>query len=65
MKTAVRLPVFWVLAAGTVLYGLCAGGMAVNLIPYLTSEGISRTEAATALGLLGVSTMAGRFLTGV
>ncbi|WEK39988.1 MAG: MFS transporter [Candidatus Brevundimonas colombiensis] len=65
LKTAVRLPVFWVLAAGTVLYGLCAGGMAVNLIPYLTSEGISRTEAATALGLLGVSTMAGRFLTGV
>lgn len=65
LRTAMRLPVFWVLGIGTVLYGLCAGGMAVNLIPYLTSEGVSRADAATILGLLGISTMAGRFLTGV
>ncbi|MBD7939813.1 MFS transporter [Brevundimonas guildfordensis] len=65
LRTVVGLPVFWVLGIGTVLYGLCAGGMAVNLIPYLTSEGVSRADAATVLGLLGLSTMAGRFLTGV
>lgn len=65
LRSAARLPVFWILALGTILYGLCAGGMTVNLIPYLTSEGLSRPEAATALGLLGVSTMIGRFGTGV
>lgn len=65
LKSAIRLPVFWVLGVGTILYGLCAGGMAVNLIPYLTSEGMTRADAAAALGLLGGATMAGRFLTGV
>lgn len=65
LACAIRLPVFWVLAAGTVIYGVCAGGVTVNLIPYLTSAGFSRADAAGALGLLGVSTIAGRFGTGI
>jgi MFS family permease len=62
---AIRMPVFWALAGGSLLYGTCVGGASVNLVPFLTSEGLSRADAASAVGLFGAATVTGRFLTGI
>jgi predicted MFS family arabinose efflux permease len=64
LGASIRMPIFWVLAAGTVLYGICAGGLTTNLIPYLTSAGLSRAHAASVMGLLGLATIVGRFASG-
>ncbi len=57
---AMRMPVFWILSLGSILYGVCVGGVSVNLIPYLTSEGLTRSDAAAAAGLFGAATVIGR-----
>jgi len=62
---AMRRSVFWVLAAGTILYGVCVGGVSVNLIPFLTSDGLSRADAASAAGLFGAATVVGRLFGGM
>ena len=62
---AMRTSVFWTLAAGTILYGICVGGVSVNLIAYLTTEGLSRIDAAAAAGLFGAATVVGRFAAGI
>jgi len=64
-REAMRRPVFWVLAVGTILYGVCVGGVSVNLFPFLTSENLSRADAASAAGLFGAATVAGRLLGGI
>ena len=65
LAAAMRMPVFWVLSVGSLLYGICVGGVSVNLMPFLGTEGMSRAEAASALGLFGFATVSGRFLTGI
>lgn len=65
LRSAVRMPVFWFLALGTLMYGVSVAGVQVNLMPYLAAEGIDRSTAAAALGLFGASTLVGRLLTGV
>lgn len=65
LKSAVRTPVFWLLALGTLMYGVSVAGVQVNLMPYLAHEGMSRSNAAAALGLFGASTLVGRLLTGI
>lgn len=62
---AIRMPVFWVLSVGSLLYGICVGGVTVNLMPFMATEGISRANAASALGLFGLATVSGRLLTGM
>lgn len=65
LHAAVRTPVFWLLALGTLMYGVSVAGVQVNLMPYLAAEGMSRSNAAAALGLFGASTLIGCLLTGV
>lgn len=65
LAAAMRMPVFWVMSVGSLLYGICVGGVSVNLMPFLATEGLSRAEAASALGLFGFATISGRFLTGI
>ena len=62
---AMRTPVFWILALGAILYGVCVGGVSVNLIPYLTNEGLTRADAAAAAGLFGIATVTGRLAGGM
>lgn len=62
---ALHMPVFWVMSLGSLLYGICVGGVSVNLMPFLATEGIGRAEAASAVGLFGLATVTGRFLTGI
>ena len=65
LRHAARRPVFWLLAIGTLLYGLAVAGVSVNMMPYLASEGMTRATAAGAIGLFGAATVAGRLLTGI
>jgi MFS family permease len=65
VRQAVRRPVFWLLATGTLLYGLCVAGVSVNLIPYLSEQGLSRAAAAGAVGIFGGATVIGRLATGI
>ena len=64
VREAVHLPVFWCAGAAFLLYGLCAGGVTLNMIPFLTASGLSRASAATYVGLLGVFSVTGRVVTG-
>lgn len=62
-REAMRRPVFWLLAAGSIAWNLCAGGN-FHLIPFLTSSGLGRAAAADMVGWLGVTAMLGRIATG-
>ena len=64
IRQVVRMPVFWFASLGFILYGLCAGGVTVNLVPFMTSGGMTRTTAATYMGLLGIFSVTGRIVTG-
>lgn len=65
MQEAARSGVFWLLVIGTFGYGLCVSGVHVNMVPYLTSQDMSREAAATAVGIFGAATVVGRLLTGL
>lgn len=61
IATTVRSRPFVLLTTGLALAGFGLYGATLNLIPLFTSRGISTGLAATALGLVGVGQLAGRF----
>lgn len=52
------------LAFAAFVFSVCALGIVPNLIPILTSFNIGREEAAAIAGVVGLSSMAGRLVTG-
>lgn len=60
---ALRLPTFWLMIAGNLLWGLSVGGTNF-LVPYLTEIGVSRSQAATYAGLFGLASLLGRVVNG-
>ena len=60
---ALRLPTFWLMIAGNLLWGLSVGGTNF-LVPYLTEIGMSRSLAATYAGLFGLASLLGRVVNG-
>lgn len=58
-REAFRLPTFWLIAAGNLLWGLSVGGTNF-IVPFLTEHGLSRSQAATYAGLFGVTSLLGR-----
>lgn len=61
----IRSRTFLLMAAGTFLFGMVVTGATVNMILFLGSHGLERAEAAGFAGLFGISTIAGRMLTGL
>ena len=55
---------FWALATGLVLVAASISGMITNLVPLLIDKGHSAVGAARYAGLIGVSVICGRLLTG-
>ena len=55
--------VLWIMGMACFLYGLCGGGW-VHLVPFLSSNGMSPVEAATYAGMLGITSLLGRIVTG-
>jgi len=62
-REAFRLPTFWLMAAGELLWGLSVGGTNF-IVPFLTEHGTSRTQAATYAGVFGIASLLGRVANG-
>jgi MFS family permease len=62
-REAIRQPVFWLIAVAS-FFWLFAFGHVVHLVSFLTSSGLTRTEAATYAGVLGATSMLGRLVAG-
>jgi predicted MFS family arabinose efflux permease len=63
-REAFRQPVFWLMAVAS-FFWLFAFGHVVHLVSFLTSCGLSRSQAATYAGILGASSIGGRLATGI
>ena len=62
--TAVQTAAFWQLAAIFFLVTFGASGLVAHLVPILTEAGIAPSEAASIVGIVGISVMAGRLAIG-
>lgn len=65
VRAALRSRPFWVLAAAFFVVGACIAGLITHNIPLLTDRGWSAMAAARAAGVVGLSVIAGRIITGV
>lgn len=63
-REASRLPNFWLLCAIALCGGLGVSGPATHLIPYLRDHGMSLSDAGSLASFIGVSSIAGRLITG-
>jgi predicted MFS family arabinose efflux permease len=64
LKEALRTSAFWYQAVAYFLISLLTNGLMISLVPYLSDQGMTRAEAASHLGLFGVSSLLGRIGTG-
>ncbi|MEM7610248.1 MAG: MFS transporter [Pseudomonadota bacterium] len=61
---AIRSYRFWLMAIGILLVAAGIGGLITNTFPMLLDRGLSATEAAGYMGLIGVSVIMGRLIVG-
>lgn len=64
LKEAVKQPVFWMIAAIFILIAVAILGLIPSFIPLLQDAGMTPAKAGQLAGVLGLSVMAGRILTG-
>ena len=60
---ALRSPAFWILCVGFFLLAL-ALATTPNLVPFMTSSGLSRSQATLAMSVLGMLSISGRVIFG-
>lgn len=56
---------FWILSVAFTLIGISTAGMIGHFVPLLTDEGFSVARASQLMGVVGISIIAGRLVTGV
>jgi predicted MFS family arabinose efflux permease len=61
---AFRSSRYWRIAASAFLAAVATIGITVHFVPMLTAFSISRSEAATIAGAIGIASIAGRIVTG-
>ncbi len=64
LKQALRTMAFYRLAITGGLFAFVAMSMIVHFVPILTDKGLSPLDAASIAGLVGLASIAGRFVTG-
>jgi MFS family permease len=64
LTEAVRTPVFWQLAVSFLLMIAVTSSMMAHLVPYLTDRGTDPKAAAMTLFIIGMTSLAGRAVTG-
>ena len=64
MSVAMRSYVFWILLIVVFGSGIVISGAIVHLAALLTDRGLSATQAALALSMMGLASLAGRLATG-
>lgn len=62
---AIRGVRFWLLTPSLMMVGFAVSGLIPNLVPMMIGRGIEPTVAATFMGVLGISLILGRLVTGV
>lgn len=63
-QECIRTATFWKLACATLLLGMALNGTVSQLIPMLVDRGVPRQNAGTLAGLLGLSVIVARLVTG-
>lgn len=64
VKDAMSAPTFWKIAFAVLLAVTVVTGGLVHFVPIITQAGIDQTTAAALTGIIGVSAVCGRLLTG-
>lgn len=64
LKQALRTTAFYRLAITGFLFSFVAMSTIVHFVPILTDRGLSALDAASIAGLVGIASIAGRFVTG-
>jgi OFA family oxalate/formate antiporter-like MFS transporter len=64
LSAAFRRGKYWVLLVSIFLVYMAVSGIGPNLIPALTDDGLSTSDAATALSVFGVAIIIGRVVVG-
>ena len=64
LALAMRTPTFWRMAVGIALASAVIAGLAVHIVPMMIDTGLSRSEAAGRMGMLGVAIIVGRLSIG-
>lgn len=55
---------FWMLTFSLMMVGFAVSGLIPNIVPMMIGRGIEATTAATLMGVLGISIIFGRLMTG-
>ncbi|MEL7297124.1 MAG: MFS transporter, partial [Pseudomonadota bacterium] len=55
---------FWLMAVGLLLVSAGIAGLITNLVPMLIDKGVARQEVGKLAGLIGISVICGRLITG-
>lgn len=64
LRAALRQYRYWVLLLSIFAIYMAVSGLVPNLIPALTERGVTRADAATVVGMFGISVIVGRLLVG-
>jgi MFS family permease len=62
---ALATPAFWIIAATVCLYAISVNGAIAHLSALLTDRGVSAAGAASAVAVIGATSLIGRLLTGL
>lgn len=60
LKSAARMPVFWIMFAAFACVALAFAGLHANLVPLLYDDGFTMQQAGAIAGLVGVAVIVGR-----
>lgn len=61
---ALRTSQFWIIAFSFLFFSTSISGFIASYIPMLTDSGLTREEAASMAGVIGISVLIGRIVTG-
>ncbi|MFL2769900.1 MAG: MFS transporter [Rhodospirillaceae bacterium] len=65
LRSALSTPGFWIIGLSFLLFSTGISGFIASYIPMLTDEGLSRVEAASMAGFIGISVILGRLIMGI
>ena len=63
-REALRTPAIWLLIVGYGLNGMALSAVLVHAIPFMTDNGLTRTEAALAVAINGGANLSSKFVWG-
>jgi OFA family oxalate/formate antiporter-like MFS transporter len=64
LRTALRTSQFWIIGFSFLFFSTSISGFIASYIPMLTDSGLTRGEAASMAGFIGISVILGRVVTG-